>query len=157
MTVDLSVGAVRDRFRGKTLKYASVSAVGVVTSVTLLVFTLEVLEWSPLVANLVAVSVSSVPAYLLNRAWVWGKTSRHSFSREVLPFWAMAVVGLVWSTLVVWVVQTWTDNSVLLVLANLAAFGSLWVAKFLILDEVLFHSRHHDHGHDEDDHLSSPA
>jgi len=146
--MDLALGSLIARFRGKVLKYASVSAVGVVTSTTLLIFCLEGLDLSPLVSNLVAVSLSSIPAYLLNRAWVWGKTSPHSLTREVLPFWAMAVIGLGWSSVVVWVVNRWTDSSILLAGANLAAFGSLWIAKFLVLDEVLFRT-HHDRPDDD--------
>jgi len=140
--MDLSPRAVLIRFRGKALKYASVSVVGVFTGVSLLFLALEGFEWAPEWANLFSVTVSSVPGYLLNRGWVWRKTSPHSLTREVLPFWGMALAGLVWSTFLVWVVDHWTNSSVLLTGTNLAAFGSLWVVKFLLLDEVLF--KHHE-------------
>jgi putative flippase GtrA len=143
--MDLAYEAVVDRFRGKMLKYCSVSAVGVATSTLLLLVCLDVLHWTALISNLVAVSLSSIPAYLLNRAWVWGKTSKHSLTREVLPFWGMAVIGLAWSSVVVWAAARWTDVSLLLVAANIAAFGSLWLAKFLVLDEVLFRAHHAEH------------
>ena len=41
-----------------------------------------------------AVLIASLPAYLLNRAWVWNKGGAHSFTREVLPFWIMSLLGL---------------------------------------------------------------
>ena len=60
---------------------------------------------APITSNLIAVTVGSVPNYLINRAWTFNKRGAHSFTREVLPFWLMALLGLVLSTFAV----AWAD------------------------------------------------
>jgi putative flippase GtrA len=84
------------------------------------------------------VTLACIPSYLLNRYWVWGKRGRNHFWREVFPFWAMAALGLVLSTIFVWFVDQRTDVTLFLMAANLSAFGLLYIAKFLVLDRVLF-------------------
>jgi putative flippase GtrA len=131
-----------DRYGGKALRYSMVSLCGVaVTQVLILVFYAG-LEWPAWVSNFIAVMISSVPAYLLNRAWVWNKRDAHSFSREVAPFWGMALLGLVLSTIAVAIVSNYTDAAIFVSLTNIAAFGVLWVAKFVILEKVLFKGDH---------------
>ena len=83
-------------------------------------------------------TLATIPSYLLNRAWVWGKSGSHSMTAEVLPFWGMAFLGLVLSTVLVHYAEQQWDSWVLVNLANLSAFGVLWVAKFFVLDRVLF-------------------
>jgi putative flippase GtrA len=115
-----------------------VSVVAVACSQVILVFCSAVLGWSPVVSNVTAVTVSSVPSYLLNRAWVWGRTGSHDVLREVVPFWVFAFVGLAFSTLLVHLASSWSESTVVTSLANLTAFGILWIAKYLVLDQLLF-------------------
>ena len=82
--------------------------------------------------------IGTVPSYLLNRAWVWGKSGTHSVRAEIVPFWGMAVLGLILSTALVAIVHRHSDSWVWINAANLAAFGSLWVAKYMVLHRVLF-------------------
>jgi putative flippase GtrA len=119
-------------------KYVAASAVGVVTGSTLLLFFLKVVDLEPVPANVAAVTLSSIPAYLINRAWVWNKTSGHSIKREIVPFWTLAFLGLLLSTILVDYVTDHTDNDLLILMANWGGFAILWVAKFFILDKVLF-------------------
>ena len=37
--------------------------------------------------------LTSVPAFLLNKYWVWGKRGRAHMRREVIPFWLFTVAG----------------------------------------------------------------
>lgn len=122
----------------KALKYASVSVVGVVVTQVLLVICYQVLELSAGWSNFIAVSGASIPAYLLNRQWVWQKTGRHSLRREVLPFWAISLLGLLISTVAVSVVSRQWDSQLAVSGTNIASFGVLWVAKFLFLDAIMF-------------------
>lgn len=122
----------------KLLRYAGVSVIGVICGQTLLFLFNEPLGLSGVMSNVLAVSIATVPSYLLNRAWVWGKTGSHSVSGEMLPFWGMAFLGLLLSTVLVHFAEQTTDHWIWANIANLAAFGVLWVAKFFVLDRVLF-------------------
>jgi len=129
---------LRHHHARRAMKYASVSVVGVAVTQVLLVITYKGLGWPAAWANFVSVSLASVPAYLLNRQWVWGRSGRHRVRREVLPFWGMSILGLIISTVAVgWVSQHW-DSQLAVSLTNIASFGVLWVAKYFLLDSVLF-------------------
>ena len=99
---------------------------------------LQAARLTPWAANTVAVSLGCVPSYVGNRYWVWGKRGRNQFWREVFPFWLMALIGLAFSTLLIFLVAKWTHNPLVINATNLAAFGSLWVFKYLALDSLLF-------------------
>ena len=124
----------------KAVKYSMVSVVAVLVSQTILVVCSTVLDWGFVQSNIAAVGISSVPSYLLNRAWVWRRTGSHDVLREVVPFWVFAFIGLGFSTLLVHLADRWSDSTLVLMLANLTAFGILWVAKYLVLDQVLFNA-----------------
>ena len=49
-------------------------------------------------ANLIAVACGIPPSYLGNRRWVWQRRGRGDVAREVVPFWAMSIAGLILST-----------------------------------------------------------
>jgi putative flippase GtrA len=129
----------------RLLKYVAASVIGVITGTSLLLFFLEVVGLDPVPANIVSVTISSVPAYLINRYWVWEKKDSHSLKREIVPFWTMAFLGLLLSTLMVDYAQDHTDNSLAILLANLGGFGILWVAKFFVLDKFLFAATPEEH------------
>jgi putative flippase GtrA len=131
-----------DRYGGKALRYSAVSAVGVTVTQVLIVVFYKGLDWKAWVANFAAVTISSGPAYLLNRQWVWGKNDEHSVTREVLPFWGMSLLGLLLSTGGVAIVSNYTDATIAVSATNIAAFGVLWVGKFMILEHVLFRGEH---------------
>jgi putative flippase GtrA len=128
----------RAQFARKPVRYFLVSVVAVgVSQITLLVCTV-LLDWKPVPANLAAFVVSTFPSYQLNRAWVWGRRGNHQVFREVLPFWIVAFIGLGLSTLFVHLASLWSDAPLVTNAANLTAYGLLWVAKYLLLDQLLF-------------------
>ena len=131
-----------DRITGgradKLLRYSGASVVGVILTQALLVLTRGVLNWEAELSNLVAVMVTSVPVFYLNKRWVWGKAGPAEMRREVLPFWGFTLLGLVVSTVLVTVVDNYTDRTWPVLLANIGGFGLVWVAKFLVLDAVVF-------------------
>lgn len=140
--------AVVARIR-QLVRYGSVSLISTAVSLTVLgalVFTDSVpAGW----ANVVATAVGTVPSFELNRRWVWGRTGRRSVLAEIGPFCALSFAGLGLSTLAVSLTATWAQTSgldpawrtVAVEAANLAAFGSLWVLQFVILDRLLFGRR----------------
>ena len=101
---------------------------------------------SPARANVLATVAGIGPSYVLNRRWVWQRTHRSDLAREVVPFWAMCLCALVASTWTVAHAASWATTShvgplartAVVLAANLATFGGLWAAQFLLLDRVLF-------------------
>lgn len=122
----------------KLLRYSAASLVGVVVGQSCLLLFYSGIGLPGVVANFLAVAISSVPAYLINRYWVWQKRDRNDLRREIVPFWGMAFAGLVLSSLFVAAVDDRTDWTPAIQVANLAGFGVLWLAKFFVLDKVLF-------------------
>jgi putative flippase GtrA len=159
-----ALGAVK----AKGLKYSMVSVVNLVTGQLLLLVCQKVFGFSPTEANVIAVCISAVPAYYLSRRWVWGRSGRSSFKREVLPFWIFVAIGLVVSTVSVKVMHTaWEmrypvdpQPAVLTNITNIASFGFLWVLRFFLFDR-LFHLQHDPlllvEPDDEDDLADEPA
>jgi putative flippase GtrA len=123
----------------KWAKYSAASMSGVITSTATLFVLLEIVGMEPVPSNIVAVTLGAIPNYLVNRAWTFNKRGAHSFTREVLPFWGMAFLGLVLSTIAVaWASRRWEGNTLIVMAANIGSFGVLWVARFFILERVLF-------------------
>ena len=129
---------VRTQFDNRHVRYTTVSAIAVACSQSMLLL-LQAFGLNPAPANVIAVTFGCIPSYTGNRYWVWGKRGKNHFWREVMPFWAIALVGLAFSTVLVFVVSHfWTDKPIVINLTNLVAFGSLWVFKYLALDNLLF-------------------
>lgn len=128
----------------KALRYCGVSAVNVTVGVAVLAVCHGVLGWPALGANIAAWMVGTVPAYLLSRAWVWQRSGPHRLGGEVATFWVIALVGLALSSATVAVVERLTDRTVLVVAGNLAAYGTVWVGKYVICDQVLWPSSRKD-------------
>lgn len=136
--IDLTT-RVRTGSGAKLVRFGAVSAFNVLFGQVLLLAAQVALGLEPVAANVVSVTVGAVPAYYLSRYWVWNKRGRSHFIREVVPFWTLTVVGFALSTLAVWYVDTtWDVGPLGINLTSLAAFGVVWMAKFAILDRVLF-------------------
>jgi putative flippase GtrA len=130
----------------KWVRYSMVSIISVIVSEILLFIAFGLLHWSARASNIWAVCLSALPSYWLNRAWAWGKRGRSHFLKEVAPFWAMALIGLAFST---WAADYAEANAyhvttshfvttLIVMTASLAAFGVLWIGKFVILNKLMF-------------------
>jgi len=123
----------------RLLRYGGVTIVTTLVGLTTLFIGLRAFDWEPVFANLVSVFMSTPFAYYLNRHFVWGRaTGNHSVSREVGPFWIMTFIGFVVSTAVVGLASLATDSTLLLLIAQLSAFGGLWLVKFAFLEKYLW-------------------
>lgn len=149
----------------KWIRYSMVSVVGMTVSQTLIIILSSGLNIRGVPTNIIAVALSSIPAYYLNRAWVWGKRGKSHLAKEVLPFWAFAFAGLVLSTITVALIvphhpkgypNTFTDTLRVMV-GNLAGFGVLWIARFFVLDKLLFGPHHHLPVDDDDEMVADTA
>jgi putative flippase GtrA len=142
------VGAILRRIRTKGPRYVMVSVVNVVVGAGLL-FLLQ--KWMrPTYANVVSVAIGAIPAYYMSRAWVWGKRGKSHWKKEVLPFWVFTFSGLVMSTALISYVDNHTTNRVAILVAQLFAFGVLWVLRFFLLDKLFHVEIYEDDTPDED-------
>jgi putative flippase GtrA len=142
------VQKTKTMIRQKGPKYVAVSVVNVIIGQGLLLTFHVVLHIGQTLSNIMAVSISAVPAFYMSRAWVWGRKGKSHFKTEVLPFWLFICVGLVFSTTMVAVgsrvfgvsgteVADLTPLQKLLPnLLNMFAFGILWVLRFFLMDKL---------------------
>jgi cellulose synthase/poly-beta-1,6-N-acetylglucosamine synthase-like glycosyltransferase/putative flippase GtrA len=133
----------------RALRYCAVSATSVGISQAVLILAFGLWHLPARTANLLACAMATGPSYVLNRNWAWGRNGRSSLWREVVPFWLVAFAGLAFST---WATDlasslahqrqlSHTTATAVVALASLAAFGTLWVAKFVLFETVLFRDR----------------
>ncbi len=148
------------------MRYVATSGFGVISTQILLFLFLHEIKWKPVPANFVAVSLVAVPAFMLNKYWVWGKRGKAHMRREVLPFWIFTVAGWFLSTVAVILVANATKNPDVESLrdgnkyavqaANITGFGILWVLKYMFLDKIMFGPEHHT-PYDEDIEIEEAA
>jgi putative flippase GtrA len=129
-------------FRSPTIvklsRYSAASVVGVCVGTPVLVFLYGVLGWNEIAANLVSVTCGAIPNYLINRRWTWHQTGKNRLWGEVVPFWVMSALGMIASLFAVHYADNRWGTTLAVTLANLAGFGLLWVAKFLVLDKLMW-------------------
>jgi putative flippase GtrA len=129
--------------RTKLARYSAASVAGFVTGQATLILCHGGLGWSGVASNLAAVTLGSVPNYLINRYWTWNRRGRNRLLTEVLPFWGFALAGLILSTWFVAMADDRWGSTLAVSLAQIAAFGSLWLVRFVFLDRLIFRSTHH--------------
>ena len=94
-------------------------------------------------ANVIAVCCGILPSYLANRRWTWGRSGKGSVAREVVPFWALSIAGLLVSTVTVAAAAALTVDwspalrSLVLPVVQAGTFALLWVVQFVVLDRVI--------------------
>lgn len=131
-------------------RYAGVSLLATGLAQVGLFIGYGVLRWPVASAVSFSLAVSVGPAYLLNRRYVWPDTanSEGAFG-EAMGFLLVALLGSLTTLLIVWMaVRTAgivTSNHVTLSLvanaASILATGAVWLARYVVLDRVLFAPR----------------
>ena len=133
-----SLRRLRAEHGPRALRYCGVSVVNVTVGLGVLAVCHGALGWPAVAANLAAWMVGTAPAYLLSRAWVWQRSGPHRLGGEVIAFWIMALVGLALSSLAVAVIEHLSDRTLLVAAGNLGAYGTVWIAKYVFLDQVMW-------------------
>jgi len=131
------------------VRYGAVSVIATTTSLVVLGALVSTRTLTPGWASLTATAVGTVPSFELNRRWVWGRTGDRSVRSEVAPFATLSAAALALSTAAVSLAGQWADHmdlgttprTLVIQAASVAAFGSLWLAQFVVLDRVLFADR----------------
>lgn len=146
----------------KLAKYTAASVVAVIVTQIVLFYLTDFRGMKGGRAQLIASSIAAVPSYYMNRSWVWAKSGRSHFRKEVLPFWIMVFVGLGFATFVSMLTDLYIHNNglqdrllwfgskslslrtLLIQISSVASFGFLWVGKFIIFNKILFAHRPKD-------------
>tara|TARA_X000000368_G_scaffold232102_1_gene183343 strand:+ start:691 stop:1110 length:420 start_codon:yes stop_codon:yes gene_type:complete len=122
----------------KKIRYISVSVLTAPVGQILLFLFFVVLDLSAFTSNVLAVTISTIPNYLLNRLWVWKRVRNHSFRNEILPYWVIAFLGLALSTCFVLIANSEWNHWIAINMANATGYTILWIAKYFILDRYIF-------------------
>jgi putative flippase GtrA len=129
----------------KLFRYTMVSVISAVTGLLILTIVFGVLGlWGEVVSTLVANILAGIPSYYLNRQWVWKKSGRSHIWKELVPFWVMSITGIGFALYAAALAHNFADEhhlhhlarTVLVLGANVFAFGILWIVKFLILNRL---------------------
>ena len=136
----------------KLFRYSMASVVAVLCSNLLLLLFVGVMNMGEVLASTLATTLSAIPSYEMNRKWAWGKSGKSHLFKEVIPFWGLALLGWAVSTAAVWWMGRYAQHhhfshsakTLAILVVYFAAFGVLWVAKFVIFNRLMF--VHHHHG-----------
>lgn len=126
----------------KLARYCLVSAIVVPTG-SLILWLLLRSDVPAGYANAISVAATTPISYLLNRRWTWQRAGLTGGLGEVAAFWWMTAIGLMLSSGTVALASRWTSTAEILVVVNISTFGVIWVAKFFVLDRLLFKPREH--------------
>jgi len=133
----------------KIIRFTSVSVIStVVSNVSLFILYYPKFVTNEILATFLGNLIATLPAYNLNRRWTWGKTGKSHWRKEIVPFWAMSLVGILFSTFISQFAKQlvhhhphWGQsiNSLILMGFNLASFGIFWVLKMALFNRI-FHT-----------------
>lgn len=95
-------------------------------------------------AAIVASIAGIIPGYFLNRSWTWGRRGRSDFWREVVPYWATALISTALAALGTGAANAlFADESrgvrtLINAVAYMLVYGVLFVAKYVVFHRWLF-------------------
>lgn len=130
-------------------RYVATSVVANLTTITVLGLLVGVVRFDAGWSNVIATAAATIPAFELNRRWVWAKQGRASVGREMLPFWAWAFFELAISSLAVHLMGEhataagWSRplRTLVLEVTSIGTTGCLWVIQFFVFERWLFKTR----------------
>ena len=138
----MGLNTLRDSVRNNGIsgsvvaRYLVTSGINVVNHQLLLQMAVRWWGWSGGAANVFAAIVSVIPAYLLSRYWVWDVQGKPSLRNELVPFWAIAAIGLVASTASAEAADRAFESPLIISIGSLAGYLLVWVMKFLVLNHL---------------------
>jgi putative flippase GtrA len=143
----LAPGPDRTR-RGRFARYALGSAAAVLVSALAFAVAYRLLDLGPRVASVAAFLAGAIVNFGASRFWAWGRRHRHGLRRDLLGYALLAICIALTATTVTSVVDAALvdadpeQRAVLVEASYFAVYGALFLVRFVLLDRVLFRSRH---------------
>jgi putative flippase GtrA len=131
------------------VRYALGSGLATVTSAVAFAVVYRVLGEGPRLASGTAFLAGAVVNFLAGRFWAWDRRERPGLGRDALRYAMVSVVTALAAAGVTSLTHALLrdadpDRRAVLVEASyFATYAVLFVAKFLVLDRLVFRSRHH--------------
>lgn len=102
--------------------------------------------------------IATIPSYQLNRTWTWGKRGRSHIRNEVIPFWAVSLLGIAFSSFGAILAQHLVHAhhlhkllaAFIVATFNVFSFAVFWVLKLWFFNRIF----HVDVLKEMDEHLS---
>lgn len=121
----------------RAARFFGVTIVATVTGQTILFLLFEGFNWSAAPANIVAVGFGTALSYWLSVNFVW-KYASSSVRDQMIVYVALAVLGLVVSTLLAAFVSSIWTHALSANVGSILGFGLVWVLRFVVLDRTVF-------------------
>ena len=130
------------------VRYALGSGLATATSAVAFALAYRVLDQGPRVATCAAFLAGALINFTANRFWAWNRRARHGLGRDALSYAALAGFAALAAAVVTSLTHALLrdadpDRRAVLVEASyFATYAVLFVVKFVVLDRVVFRSRH---------------
>lgn len=145
--VELALRPARgDGSFNRFVRYSLVSAVAIIISQTTILICAWLFGLSGIAANTIGAVVATPASYELNRKWAWRIGGKSHLWREVVPFWALTIIGWLASTGTVEIADNLCNShgiagltrALAIMGASLFAYGVVWIGKFFLFNRVIF-------------------
>lgn len=144
--LDTTIAWFRSHEGKKMLRYTMVSVISTGVSFVSLAIIFGLHWMSQVPATVTANAIATIPSYQLNRKWAWGKGGRSHLTKEILPFWSMACLGIFVSIFGAYFAKHVSvthhlphlEQTIVVLAANVLSFAVFWVLKLLLFNR-LFH------------------
>lgn len=133
-----AVKRTRRTGRQRIVRFASVSAVTAPLGQLCIFLFYNLAGLNGVLANGTAVVVVSIVGYFLSTLFVWDSDPGRRLRYEVPMFWTLSLTGFVVSTAIVAIAVAVSDHPLAVNLASGASYAVVWLARFVILDRLVF-------------------
>jgi putative flippase GtrA len=131
------------------LRYALGSGLATMTSAVAFAVAYRGLDQGPRMATGAAFLAGATVNFAANRFWAWSRRARAGLARDALSYAALSLGAALAAAVVTSLTHAYlqdldTDRRAVLVEGSyFATYAALFLVKFLVLDRVVFRSRHH--------------
>jgi putative flippase GtrA len=129
-------------------RYAVGSGLATVTSAVAFALAYRVLDLGPRVATGSAFLAGALVNFAASRFWAWNRRARHGLGRDVVSYAVLSLVAALAAAVVTSLTHAVLHDAdpdrraVLVEASYFATYAALFLVKFVVLDRLVFRSRH---------------